>query len=89
LALIAPRPVYLGTAREDKNADPEGEFETAKASDAIYKFLGTIGFPYTDFPALNEPLFGRIGFHIRPGEHALTNYDWIQYLKFSDTWFKK
>jgi len=89
LALIAPRPVYLGTAQGDKNADPEGEFETAKASHSIYKFLGTKGFPYTTFPALNEPLYGQIGFHIRPGGHDVKNFDWIQYLNFSNLHLQK
>ena len=89
LALIAPRPVYLGTAQGDTQADPEGEFETAKASDEVYKFLGTEGFPYTAFPALNEPLYGQVGFHIRPGGHDVQNFDWKQYLKFSNLEFRK
>jgi len=89
LALIAPRPVYLGTARGDTQADPEGEFETAKASSEIYKFLGTKGFPFTTFPALNEPLSGQIGFHIRPGGHDVQNFDWKQYLNFSNLHFQK
>lgn len=84
LALIAPRPVYLATAQGDVNSDPEGEFETAKASDAIYKFLGTKGFPGTTFPALNQPVYAQIGFHIRPGGHDVTNFDWIQFLNFSN-----
>lgn len=89
LALIAPRPVYLGTAEGDKQADPEGEFETAKASDAIYKLLGTKGFPGTSFPALNQPVIGQIGFHMRPGGHDVKNFDWNQYLNFSNLHFSK
>ena len=89
LALIAPRPVYLGTAQGDKNSDPEGEFETAKASNGVYKFLGTNGFPFNTFPALNEPLYGQIGFHIRPGGHDVKNFDWKQYLNFSNLQFRK
>jgi hypothetical protein len=89
LALIAPRPVYLGTAREDRNADPEGEFETAKAADGVYRFLKTKGFPYTTFPALNEPLWGRVGYHIRPGGHDVKMFDWKQYLNFSNLQLKK
>ncbi|WAC12822.1 glucuronyl esterase domain-containing protein [Dyadobacter pollutisoli] len=89
MALIAPRPVYLATAEEDRNADPAGEFETAKASDGIYKFLGTKGFAGTTFPALNEPVFGQIGFHIRPGGHDVKMFDWIQFLTFSDLHLQK
>ncbi|KAA6439431.1 acetylxylan esterase [Dyadobacter flavalbus] len=84
LALIAPRPVYLATAQGDVNSDPEGEFETAKASDAVYKFLGTKGFPGTVFPAVNQSVYAQIGFHIRPGGHDVTNFDWIQFLNFSN-----
>ncbi|TLU96476.1 glucuronyl esterase domain-containing protein [Dyadobacter sediminis] len=84
LALIAPRPVYLATAQGDVNSDPEGEFETAKASDAVYKFLGTKGFPGTVFPALNQSVYAQVGFHIRPGGHDVTNFDWIQFLNFSN-----
>ena len=84
LALIAPRPVYLATARGDVQADPEGEFATAVAADGVYKFLGTKGFSGRTFPALNQPAYEQIGFHIRPGGHDVTTYDWIQFLNFSN-----
>ena len=89
LSLIAPRPVYLATAEDDKNADPQGEFATARASDAVYRFLGTNGFPDSPFPALNQPLMGQIGFHIRPGGHDVKMFDWIQFLNFSDLHLQK
>jgi hypothetical protein len=89
LALIAPRPVYLATAEDDKNADPQGEFATARAGDAVYRFLGTNGFPDGPFPALNQPLMGQIGFHIRPGGHDVKMFDWIQFLNFSDLHLQK
>jgi len=89
LALIAPRPVYLATAEDDKNADPQGEFATARAADAVYRFLGTNGFPDGPFPALNQPLTGQIGFHIRPGGHDVKMFDWIQFLNFSDLHLQK
>jgi len=89
LSLIAPRPVYLATAEDDKNADPQGEFATARAADAVYRFLGTSGFPDGGFPALNQPLAGQIGFHIRPGGHDVKMFDWIQFLNFSDLHLQK
>jgi len=89
LALIAPRPVYLAAAQDDKGSDPEGEFETAKAANTIYKFLGTKAFPQTTFPALNEPVYGQIGFHIRPGGHDVKNFDWKQFLNFSNLHLQK
>lgn len=89
LALIAPRPVYLATAEGDKNADPAGEFATAVASDTVYRFLGTNGFPGAPFPALNSPVMGQIGFHIRPGGHDVKMFDWIEFLNFSDLHLQK
>lgn len=89
LSLIAPRPVYLATAEDDKNSDPQGEFATARAADAVYRFLGTNGFPDDAFPALNQPLMGQIGFHIRPGGHDVKMFDWIQILNFSDLHLQK
>ncbi|HWV28695.1 MAG TPA: hypothetical protein VN038_03535 [Dyadobacter sp.] len=89
LSLIAPRPVYLATAEDDKNADPKGEFATARAADAVYRFLGTSGFPDVPFPALNQPVSGQIGFHIRPGGHDVKMFDWIQFLNFSDLHLQK
>lgn len=89
LSLIAPRPVYLATAEDDKNSDPQGEFATAQAADAVYRFLGTNGFPVSTFPALNVPVGGQIGFHIRPGGHDVKMFDWIQILNFSDLHLQK
>lgn len=89
LSLIAPRPVYLATAEDDKNADPQGEFATARAADSVYRFLGTSGFPDVPFPALNQPVSGQIGFHIRPGGHDVKMFDWIQFLNFSDLHLQK
>ncbi|MVM35355.1 acetylxylan esterase [Spirosoma sp. HMF4905] len=89
ISLIAPRPVYVASAEQDKGSDPEGEFEGAKAASEVYKFLGTTGLPIADMPPLNQSVQGQIGYHIRPGGHDVTDYDWAQYLRFMDNHIKK
>ncbi|RKR84350.1 hypothetical protein BDD43_4584 [Mucilaginibacter gracilis] len=89
ISLIAPRPVYVASAKDDTNSNPEAEFWGAKAADPVYRLLGTSGLPANQWPALSEPSVGRIAYHVRPGGHNVTDYDWIQYLSFADKYLKK
>ena len=88
LALIAPRPLYIGSAILDENADPQAEFLGALAVSAVYRFLGSTGLPATQWPAVNQPLLGRVSYHVRSGAHSVTEFDWDQYLRFADKYVK-
>ena len=88
LALIAPRPVYVASAAEDLWADPKGEFLSCVYASPVYQLLGLKGFPAKEMPALNAPIIGSIAYHIRPGKHDVTLYDWNCYMDFAEGYFK-
>lgn len=88
LALIAPRPLYVASAEDDKWSDPRGEFLSAKYASAVYELLGLEGLPVKEMPELNHPVSGTIAYHIRSGKHELTRYDWDQYIQFANKYFK-
>jgi hypothetical protein len=88
IALIAPRPVYIASAAEDLWADPKGEFLSCVFASPVFELLGEKGLPSKEMPALNKPLIGTIAYHIRPGKHDVTFYDWQCYLDFAKQYFK-
>ena len=89
IALMAPRPVYIASAKGDPWADPKGEFLSGAYAGSAYNIYGLQGLDVDNFPALNSPINkGHIGYHIRFGEHSLTYYDWEQFLNFADRFLK-
>jgi hypothetical protein len=88
LALIAPRPLYVGSAIDDPFSDPEGEFLAAKAVTPVYALYGKTGITDAKMPALEHPIGDVVAYHVRHGGHDVTAYDWGQYLNFSDRQFK-
>jgi len=68
IALIAPRPVLICSAEEDRWADPLGELLAARAAAPVFRFLDS------------APLVHRL----RPGKHDVTAEDWMAYMDFAD-----
>jgi hypothetical protein len=83
IALIAPRPVYVASAEEDRWSDPKGEFLSSFYASPVYKLYGKEGIPTDKMPEVNSPIQNTVAYHIRTGKHDVTDYDWEQYLKWA------
>ena len=85
LALMAPRPVYVASAKEDAWADPEGEYLSLVSAAKVYKLYGEDVLLDEHSPKVDQPRWvGKQGYHVRTGKHDITSYDWEQYLSFAD-----
>ncbi len=69
LAAVAPRPLLMTYALDDRWANPEGMVLAVQAAGEVYKFLG-----HRD----------HIAFHLREGTHAHNFEDWMALLDFID-----
>jgi len=80
LALIAPRPIFLGNARRDVWSDPNGTFRAARGASPVYWLFGHNGMAQSgmsDFDPHSD-----IAFWLRPGMHGIVNSDWPPILDF-------
>ena len=84
LSLIAPRPLYVASAEDDRWADPKGEFLAIREASPVYELFGLEGLPAVSQPDINSTVMGTIGYHIRSGRHSVTSFDWEAYLDFAD-----
>jgi hypothetical protein len=81
LALVAPRPVYVGSAAADSWADPRGERLACEAASPVFELFGVRGAAEHSGSAGGVP---HVGYHVRPGRHDLTPRDFWHYLDFAD-----
>ncbi|MCE4564222.1 acetylxylan esterase [Maribellus sp. CM-23] len=88
IALIAPRPVYVASAEEDRWADPKGEFLSALYATPVFELYGKKGISQQEMPPVNQPLLNTVSYHIRTGEHNVKDYDWEQYIRWADMFVK-
>lgn len=85
LALLAPRGVYVASADADFWADQRGEFLALAYASPVFALYGSRRIRPDEMPALEKPLVRRrMGYHIRPGTHNLTPYDWSCFMDFAD-----
>jgi hypothetical protein len=88
IALMAPRPVYVASAAEDLWADPRGEFLAAKHAGPVYTLFGLGGVGVDEMPAVDRSVGDFVGYHVRTGDHDVTDFDWTQYMNFADRHFR-
>lgn len=88
IALVAPRPVFIGAGLDgDQWVDPRGMFLAAAAASPVYELFGQQGVSATHMPAVGEGLLeGRLAFR----QHAEGHTDqpnWPYFLDYAaDYW---
>lgn len=84
LALVAPGRVVVGSASDDGNADPQGEFLSYLGAAPVYDLygLGNTGLSSSSWPPTGDKGFRgpAMSYHLRTGSHGLEGIDWEIYL---------
>jgi len=90
IALIAPRAVAVGSAAEDRWADPRGEFLSVVNAAPVFGLFGRLAIGTSQMPAVGGVIHGDAAhYHLRSGKHNLKLEDWQHYWDFADRVFKR
>ena len=85
LALIAPRPLAVGSASRDLWSDPRGEFLSLAAAGEAWEPFGYETLADDAFPSPHSATVrGRLSYHLREGAHNLLPEDWTRYMDFAE-----
>ena len=85
VAAIAPRYIYIADSIEDEWADPDAEFLSGKLASEVWELYGLKGLVAPEKPVLSEVYHeGRIAFHVKPGDHSQTMFDWEKAMDYFD-----
>ncbi len=84
IACIAPRPLYISTAKEDVYATPKINFEAAEAVIPVYRLFGSKSFAGSEFEESPDPFFGDIAYHCKEGKHSITPEDWKNFMDYAE-----
>jgi len=85
IALMAPRAVAVGSASEDRWADPRGEFLSVVNAQPAFALFGYKGLGASELPPIGQAIQGdHMHYHLRAGKHNLTLEDWQHYYDFAD-----
>lgn len=89
IGLMAPRPVYIASAQNDRWADPYGEYLSGFYAGPVYRLYGKKGFDSKNHPDVNQPrMTESVSYHMRTGNHDVTRYDWAQYIQWADLFIR-
>jgi pimeloyl-ACP methyl ester carboxylesterase len=90
IALIAPRAVAVGSASEDRWADPRGEFLSVVHAEPVFRLFGKAALGTDQMPLIGGHIDGQAAhYHLRPGKHNLVVEDWEHYYRFADKVFQQ
>jgi len=80
LALLAPKPVFLGNGRRDVWSDPNSTFRVARAADKVYKAYGVAGLRQETMPDFIPG--GELVYWLRDGGHSIVSEDIEAFIRF-------